>query len=193
MLTFAGKTRAGRRPRGNALSPQRALCQAAVKPRPSGRGDKARLTLCAPVAGADAEGAAATAALNRFWQTCAPPSSARARRPCAGRAGGWCGTWWNRAGLFQAAAGGVCQTKPKGAAFIRQRQGAGIKRAMPALLTEAVSERLFSLQRVAFQTIRSAVSRKRRGFSAHAGPGGAVPPSRVLPFLKAERSIKCGT
>ena len=40
----------------------------------------------------------------------------------------------------------------------------------------------------AFQTIRPVVSRKKRGFSAHFGPGGAVPPPRVSPFSKVKRS-----
>ena len=40
----------------------------------------------------------------------------------------------------------------------------------------------------AFQTIRLVVSRKKRGFSAHFGQGGAVPPPRVSLFSKAKRS-----
>ncbi|WP_300806907.1 hypothetical protein [uncultured Desulfovibrio sp.] len=47
---------------------------------------------------------------------------------------------------------------------------------------------IISLKRLAFQTIRPVVSRKKRGFSAHFGPGGAVLPPRVLPFSKAKRS-----
>ncbi|WP_300802000.1 hypothetical protein, partial [uncultured Desulfovibrio sp.] len=47
---------------------------------------------------------------------------------------------------------------------------------------------IFSLKRFTFQTIRLGVSRKKRGFSAHFRPGGAVPPPRVLPFSKAKRS-----
>ena len=47
---------------------------------------------------------------------------------------------------------------------------------------------IFGLKRVEFQTIRSAVSRKKRGFSAWFGSGGAVPPSRGLPLSKAKRS-----
>ena len=39
----------------------------------------------------------------------------------------------------------------------------------------------------AFQTIRPVVSRKKRGFSAHFGPGGAVPPPRVSSFSKLKR------
>ena len=46
----------------------------------------------------------------------------------------------------------------------------------------------FSLKCFAFQTIRPVVSRKKRGFSAHFGPGGAMPPPRVSPFAKAKRS-----
>ncbi|WP_300810671.1 hypothetical protein, partial [uncultured Desulfovibrio sp.] len=38
-------------------------------------------------------------------------------------------------------------------------------------------------------TIRPVVSRKKRGFSAYFGPGGAVPPPRVSPFSKVKRSI----
>ena len=38
---------------------------------------------------------------------------------------------------------------------------------------------IFSLKCFAFQTIRPVVSRKKRGFSAHFGPGGAVPVSDV--------------
>ena len=49
-------------------------------------------------------------------------------------------------------------------------------------------QRIFSLKRFAFQTIRPVVSRKKRGFSAHFGPGGAVSPPRVLPFSKVKRS-----
>ncbi|MCI7568320.1 MAG: hypothetical protein MSH25_02945, partial [Desulfovibrio sp.] len=48
----------------------------------------------------------------------------------------------------------------------------------------------FSLKRCAFQTIRPVVSRKKRGFSAHSGPGGAVPPPRVFPFFKGENALK---
>ncbi|MDM8216369.1 hypothetical protein QUW15_09450 [Desulfovibrio piger] len=47
---------------------------------------------------------------------------------------------------------------------------------------------IFSLKRCAFQTIRPVVSRKKRGFSAHFGPGGAVSPPRVSPFPKLKRS-----
>ena len=47
---------------------------------------------------------------------------------------------------------------------------------------------IFSLKRCAFQTIRPVVLRKKRGFSAHFGPGGAVPPPRVSPFSKLKRS-----
>ena len=36
--------------------------------------------------------------------------------------------------------------------------------------------------------LRPVVSRKKRGFSAHFGPGGAVPPPRVSPFSKLKRS-----
>ena len=54
----------------------------------------------------------------------------------------------------------------------------------------ALSMRLFSLKRNAFQTIRPVVSRKKRGFSAHFGPGGAVLPPRVLPSSKAKRSVR---
>ena len=46
---------------------------------------------------------------------------------------------------------------------------------------------IFSLKRCAFQTIRPVVSRKKRGFSAHFGPGGVVPPPRVSPFSKLKR------
>ena len=38
-----------------------------------------------------------------------------------------------------------------------------------------------------FQTIRPVVSRKKRGFSAHFGPGCAVPPPRVSPLKKVKR------
>ena len=51
---------------------------------------------------------------------------------------------------------------------------------------------IFSLKRCAFQTIRPVVSRKKRGFSAHFGPGGAVPPPRVPPFSKVKRFIREG-
>ena len=45
---------------------------------------------------------------------------------------------------------------------------------------------IFSLKCCAFQTIRPVVSRKKRGFSAHFGPGGAVlPPSRFTFFKVA--------
>ncbi|MCI7569609.1 MAG: hypothetical protein MSH25_09685 [Desulfovibrio sp.] len=44
----------------------------------------------------------------------------------------------------------------------------------------------FSLKRCAFPTIRPVVSRKKRGFSARFGPGGAVPPPRIFTFFKAE-------
>ena len=47
---------------------------------------------------------------------------------------------------------------------------------------------IFSLKRFAFQTIRPVVSRKKRGFSAHFWPGGAVLPPRILPFSKAKCS-----
>ena len=40
-----------------------------------------------------------------------------------------------------------------------------------------------------FQTIRPVVSRKKRGFSAHFRPGGAVLPPRILTFSKAKCSI----
>ena len=46
---------------------------------------------------------------------------------------------------------------------------------------------IFSLKCFAFQTIRPVVLRKKRGFSAHFGPGGAVPPPRVSPFSKLKR------
>ena len=52
------------------------------------------------------------------------------------------------------------------------------------------NESIFSLKCFAFQTIRPVVSRKKHGFSAHFGPGGAVPPPRVLPFSKLKRSIR---
>lgn len=47
---------------------------------------------------------------------------------------------------------------------------------------------IFSLRRVALQTIQPVISRKKHGFSAHFGPGGAVAPPRVLPFSKEKRS-----
>ena len=47
---------------------------------------------------------------------------------------------------------------------------------------------IFSLECFAFQTIRPVVSRKKRGFSAHFGPGGAVRRLRVSPFSKLKRS-----
>ena len=47
---------------------------------------------------------------------------------------------------------------------------------------------IFSLQRCTIQTIRPVVSRKKRSFSAHFWPGGAVPPPRVSPFSKLKRS-----
>ena len=50
---------------------------------------------------------------------------------------------------------------------------------------------IFRLKRFAFQTMRSGVSRKKRGFSAWFGPGGAVPPPRILPFLKAKCPRGC--
>ena len=50
---------------------------------------------------------------------------------------------------------------------------------------------LFSSRRVAFQTLRPVVSRKKRGFSAHFWPGGAVLPPRVSPFSKLKRSSAC--
>ena len=50
-------------------------------------------------------------------------------------------------------------------------------------------ESIFSLKRIAFQTIRPGVSRKKRVFFAWFRPGGAVPPPRVLPFSKAKCSI----
>ena len=40
---------------------------------------------------------------------------------------------------------------------------------------------IFSLKSCTFQTIRPVVSWKKHGFSAHFGPGGAVPQLRVLP------------
>ena len=43
---------------------------------------------------------------------------------------------------------------------------------------------IFSLKCFAFQTIRPVVSRKKRGFSAHFWPGGAVPPPRVCLFQR---------
>ena len=45
---------------------------------------------------------------------------------------------------------------------------------------------IFGLQRVALQTVRPAVSRKKRGFSVRFGPGGAVPQPRVFTFFKGE-------
>ena len=54
-------------------------------------------------------------------------------------------------------------------------------------------QNIFSLKRCAFHTIRPVVSRKKRGFSAHFGPGGAVPPPRVHPFSKVKRSISSNT
>ena len=47
---------------------------------------------------------------------------------------------------------------------------------------------IFRLKRLAFQTIRSGVSRKKRGFSAWFGPGGAMTPPRVSPFSQAKCS-----
>ena len=47
---------------------------------------------------------------------------------------------------------------------------------------------IFSLKYFIFQTIRPVVSWKKRGFSAHFGPGDAVPPLRVAPFSKVKRS-----
>ena len=47
---------------------------------------------------------------------------------------------------------------------------------------------IFRLKRLAFQTIRSGVSRKKRGFSAWFGRGGAVLPPRVSPFSQANCS-----
>ena len=41
---------------------------------------------------------------------------------------------------------------------------------------------IFSLKLTAFQTIRPVVSRKKRGFSAHFGPGGAAAASRFTFF-----------
>ena len=40
----------------------------------------------------------------------------------------------------------------------------------------------------AFQTIRPVVSRKKARFSAHFGPGGAVPPPSRFTFFKVENS-----
>ena len=48
------------------------------------------------------------------------------------------------------------------------------------------------MKRCAFQTIRPVVSRKKRCFSAHFGPGEAVPPPRVSPFSKVKRSMLPG-
>ena len=43
-----------------------------------------------------------------------------------------------------------------------------------------------SLKCFAFQTIRPVVSRKKRSFSAHFWPGGAVPPPSRFTFFKVE-------
>ena len=48
------------------------------------------------------------------------------------------------------------------------------------------------MKRFAFQTIRPGVSRKKRGFSAWFGSGGAVPPPRVLSLKKIQRSMRSG-
>ena len=63
-----------------------------------------------------------------------------------------------------------------------QGKGARDRAAVPKNTPENMS--IFSLKRCAFQTIRPVVSRKKRGFSAHFGPGGAVPPPRVSPGKK---------
>ncbi len=62
------------------------------------------------------------------------------------------------------------------------------ERVFPLPLEHFQFESIFSLKCFAFQTIRPVVSRKKRGFSAHFGPGGAVPPPRVSPFSKLKRS-----
>ncbi|HIX41527.1 hypothetical protein [uncultured Desulfovibrio sp.] len=58
--------------------------------------------------------------------------------------------------------------------------------AFPLNLDEGLVRRafqsIFSLERFAFQTMRSVVSRKKRDFSALFGPGGAVPLSHALLF-----------
>ena len=58
------------------------------------------------------------------------------------------------------------------------------------LLPRRELSNIFRLKRFALQTIRPGVSRKKRDFSAWFGPGGAVPPPRILPFSKAKYSMQ---
>ena len=73
---------------------------------------------------------------------------------------------------------------------MKQSMSSGVTEAHGSLLYCGCNESIFSLKCFAFQTIRPVVSRKKHGFSAHFGPGGAVPPPRVLPFSKLKRSIR---
>ncbi|MCI7569282.1 MAG: hypothetical protein MSH25_07970, partial [Desulfovibrio sp.] len=71
------------------------------------------------------------------------------------------------------------------------RQSWTAPRALWRVMPEAdgnLFQSIFSLKCFAFQTIRPVVSRKKRGFSAHFWPGGAVTPPRVSPFSKLKRS-----
>ena len=68
------------------------------------------------------------------------------------------------------------------------REHGAIVAPSPLSCTSPGDQSIFRLKRFAFQTIRPVVSRKKRGFSAHFGSGGAVPPPRILPFSKAKCS-----
>ena len=46
--------------------------------------------------------------------------------------------------------------------------------------------RIFSLKHCPFPTIRPVVSRKKRVFSAHFGPGGTIPAASRFTFFKVE-------
>ena len=72
--------------------------------------------------------------------------------------------------------------------------------SLPILSLEIVSKNfvdrpwsIFRLKRFASQTVWLTVSRKKRVHPAWFGPGGAVPPPRVLPFSKVKRSILADT
>ena len=77
---------------------------------------------------------------------------------------------------------GVCAGVLSSVAVVFARAGRWFRR---------VFRSLFSSRRVAFQTLRPVTSRKKRVFSAHFWPGGAVPPPRVSPFSKLKRSSAC--
>ena len=67
----------------------------------------------------------------------------------------------------------------------------GRRGEVPARRSAEPLDSILSLQHFAFQTIRPGVSRKKRGFSAHFGPGGAVLPPRNLPLAKARWTRAC--